>query len=57
MYVLFLIPLRVLSDLEEGYEKSVLTRTKPFLLQRTLGIYNFFLKRMWFYLSLNAITT
>ena len=57
MYVLFLIPPRVLSDLEEGYEKSVLTRTKPFLLQRTLGIYNFFLKRMWFYLPFNAITT
>ena len=43
----FLIPQRVLSDLEEGYEKSMLTRTKPFLLvivSKTPKVYNFFSK-------------
>ena len=43
----FLIPQRVLSDLEEGYEKSMLTRTKPFLqliVSKTPKVYNFFSK-------------
>ena len=43
----FLIPQRVLSDLEEGYEKSMLNRTKPFLqliVSKTPKVYNFFSK-------------
>ena len=44
----FLIPQRVLSDLEEGYEKSMLTRTKPFLqliVSKTPKVYNIFFER------------
>ena len=41
----FLFPRRVPSDLEVGYEKSILTRTETlfyhYLFQRTPVIYNF----------------
>ena len=50
----FLFPQRVPSDLEEGYEKSILTRTETFPIRticfkETQLFITLFLKRMYFY--------
>ena len=60
MYV-FLFPRRVPSDLEVGYEKSILTRTETFSIticfKEPLLFITLFLKRICFYLPFTSIST
>ena len=60
LYV-FLTPQRVPSDLEVGYEKSILTRTEAFSIticfKEPLLFISLFLKRMRLYFLLISITT
>ena len=60
MYV-FLFPQRVPSDLEVGYEKSILTRTETFSIticfKEPLLFITLFLKIICFYLPFTSIST
>ena len=57
----FLFPQRVPSDLEVGYEKSILTRTETFSIticfKEPLLFITLFLKRICFYLPFTSIST
>ena len=61
MYVFFLLPQRISLDLEVGYEKSILTRTKTLsaadCFKDPLLLNTLFLKRKYFYLLFIAIRT
>ena len=58
---IFLFPQRVPSDLEVGYEKSILTRTETFSItigfKEPLLLITLFLKSMCFYLLFISIRT
>ena len=60
-FMFFLFPQRVPSDLEVGYEKSILTNIKPFSIticyREPLLFINLFLNRMCFYLLSISIRT